>query len=296
VPGRAYAVWYENPTAVSGQATAISIATTIDGGATWTPPRPLYRPNDGAAVAAATLKVLPDGGLLVAFLAIYATAREFDRQMTTRSADGGLTWSPPVQVGTTSARFAVDPEGDNEKSGLDDAPSWQGDDIGSYPSPSLDVSPDGIAYIAWQDIRNPDTYSYSSRLMMARSLDGGRTWQPPQAVVSEATQAYMPTLAAGRSGSIALTYYDLRNDRLGDDPLTTDVWAAVSSDGGRTWAEAHLGGAFDTRSLATGEYFGLAAVPGGFAAAFELDRTDPEPPRDIWFARIDSPADAHGTL
>jgi hypothetical protein len=91
-------------------------------------------------------------------------------------------------------------------------------------------------------------------------------------------------------GTVGVTYYDFRHDCPGDDELTTNVWFAHSHDGGRSWAETPVADEpFDLNSAEgfLGGYFGLAAVPGGFAAAFVQARpAAPEPPTDVFFARI----------
>jgi hypothetical protein len=87
-------------------------------------------------------------------------------------------------------------------------------------------------------------------------------------------------LRVAGDGTVGVTYYDWRNDVLGDGPLTTDVWFAHSHDGGASWAEVHLAGPFDFRSAPfrkipgggrfVGDYHGLAGLPHGFAAAFAM--------------------------
>jgi hypothetical protein len=44
-----------------------------------------------------------------------------------------------------------------------------------------------------------------------------------------------------RDGTVGVRFYDLRRDRLGDAPLTTDSWFRHSHDRGRHWREARLG-------------------------------------------------------
>ena len=73
-----------------------------------------------------------------------------------------------------------------------------------------------------------------------------------------------------------LTYWDDRNNVLGDGIATTDVWLRHSHTGARTWEpEQHLHGPFDhyrapisyfapddPRGLFLGDYMGLETIAG----------------------------------
>ena len=75
---------------------------------------------------------------------------------------------------------------------------------------------------------------------------------------------------------LVLTYYDDRNNVLGDGIATTDVWLRHSHNGGQTWEpEQHLHGPFnhylapisffapgDPRGLFLGDYMGLETIQG----------------------------------
>jgi hypothetical protein len=79
-----------------------------------------------------------------------------------------------------------------------------------------------------------------------------------------------------------LTYYDDRNNVLGDGIATTDIWLRHSHDGGRTWEpEQHLYGPFDhykaptsffapgePRGLFLGDYVGLETITGDNVITF----------------------------
>jgi hypothetical protein len=91
-----------------------------------------------------------------------------------------------------------------------------------------------------------------------------------------------------------VTWYDLRNDKPGDDALTADVWFAHSDNRGASWSQTHVAGPTDLRTAPlaahnhVGEYQGLAALRGrGFAAIFTLAAPQAKDgPTDIFFARI----------
>jgi hypothetical protein len=290
VAGRAYVVWYENPTVV-GPASSIELAQ-IDwpaaaGAAPLVGPARVVQPSDPVApVGQPILRVLPDGSLLAAYLQTEAAGQ--DAEHATRSTDGGRTWSAPSTIGITSPRFATDPDGPNAQLGLDDLPAGaaQGDDIASYPAPSLDVGPDGAAYVAYQDITSPDGSSFTSTIWVARSTaeSGWSTWTSLPAK-SEATQAFMPTLAVAPDGTVGVTYYDLRDDTPGA-PVLFDHWFAESHDRGATWQEVRVMGPYEEVGD-KGEHFGLDAIPGGFGAAFTSTPSETSG-HEITFARLRS--------
>ena len=67
-------------------------------------------------------------------------------------------------------------------------------------------------------------------------------------------------------GTVAVSYYDFRNNDPEVDGLDTDVWLTHSTDGGATWSEQHVYGSFDmekapvARGWFLGDYQGLAAI------------------------------------
>lgn len=105
--------------------------------------------------------------------------------------------------------------------------------------------------------------------------------------------AFEPSIAVDEHGTVGLTWYDLRNDRTGDEALTADVWFAHSDDAGASWRQTHVAGPTDLRTAPlaahnrVGEYQGLAALPSGFAAIFTLAAPQAKDgPTDIFFARL----------
>jgi hypothetical protein len=88
--------------------------------------------------------------------------------------------------------------------------------------------------------------------------------------------------------------------------VTTDWWFAHSHDSGASWHESHLAGPFDMKTAFDrrgdndfiGDYFGLAAVPGGFAAALvQAQPSATKGPSDVFFARAEvGCADATGGI
>ena len=80
-------------------------------------------------------------------------------------------------------------------------------------------------------------------------------------------------------GTVAVTYYDFRNDHNGDATLDTDYWMVHSHDGGKTWdpSEARLTPrSFDMRTAPfavgyfTGDYEGLDNAGNAFTPLFVI--------------------------
>ena len=132
---------------------------------------------------------------------------ENDRQIKyARSADGGATWSPWVNVA--------------EIAGYTDQKLWQ-------EHPNI-IAGDPALYIIWQ---GPDESSRSPQAKLAISRDGGASWQPWQNISpTQGQNRSRPTLAVARDGRLlAFAYGSL--DKGGPQQI---VWAS-SPDGGASW-------------------------------------------------------------
>ena len=157
-----------------------------------------------------------------------------------RSDDGGLSWP--------SAVLAI--PNHNDSSGCFFA---------DFPSIDVARGASGQAadtvYVAWQSpgASGADCSQLStngSRIGVARSDDGGRTWHalpfpPPSAGISP----YLPVVYAGADGSVHVAYDETHD---ADDPTAcfgqghVHVMVASSTDGGQTWitSEAHSGSCY----------------------------------------------------
>jgi hypothetical protein len=146
--------------------------------------------------------------------------------------------------------------------------------------PDIAVDPvSGAIYVVWSDgLGTP-----IDRVVMATSTDGGRHWTGPTvaALDDPTVQSYNHAVEVTPDGTVLLAFYDDRNNVLGDDVATTDVWLRHSHDGGATWAEEHMHGPFDhydapvsfftpeiPRGLFLGDYIGLEATGSNDAVAF----------------------------
>lgn len=251
-PGTAYAVWAH---VRRGEPRLGYFSRTLDGGVTWSAPRPFYRPPRGRVANGHQIVVTAGGDLVDVFFEAGGRSRPLLRAV--RSRDGGATWSAPVLVGRPAARSLIDAERRvRVRTG--------------EPLASLAVAPDGEIFAAWQELSTPAR----GRIMLARSVDGGRSFQPAIPVAGARARPFLPAIAAGPAG-LGLTYYDLRRDRPGDRRLTTTFWLARSRDSGRTWRAQPVGRPFDLRRAPRtggvfflGDYTGLVALGDRFGAAF----------------------------
>jgi Neuraminidase (sialidase) len=251
------------------------IRRSDDGGRTWGSSHLVYFPGPEMFTEGQVVRVLPGGLLLDLFMrANYAGQLPVlgdslglssllpDTLLASRSADGGRTWSSPARVASIPNSTAPNRK-DPESSATALSPFF-----------SFAVASDGTAYAVYART----TSSNASRVFLARSTDGGLTWPFTAAISPASAQALEPSVAVLENGTVGVSWYDTRNDRPGDHQWTADAWFAASTDKGRSWLQAHLGGPFDlaaaSRAAAAvtplGDYQGLAADGSGFAAAFAM--------------------------
>jgi BNR repeat protein len=275
-PLRAYAAW-DRLTGLTASDPSVStgpawFSRSSDGGRTWSAPIVLYDPGADAQTISSQLVVLPGGALVNVFVRITAasTKTPLFEVVAARSADQGTTWGAPVVVAALLARGASDPKtGHAIRAGE------------VVPSTAVDPAT-GAVHVVWEDAR----FSGGARdgIALSTSTDGGLTWSAPvQVNGAPAVEAFRPAVAVGGGGTVAVTYYDFRNDVAADRSHTwTTFWLATSADGGATWRDVPEGGPFDLRTAPDadgwflGDYTGLVASRAGFVALFGMggDSTD----------------------
>ena len=201
VPKRAYELWAN----WDGQlnfpfANLLLFSRTDDRGATWSKSTVVDAPPPNGIDISSAVLVLPAGKLLAVFERI-VIAEDFSASemfFSTRSIDGGKTWRAPVEIGSMPIQALADPE--------------TGEPLPQPGFLSAAAGPDGRAYVVWERQDSPT----SAAIEVARSADGGRTWAV-SSLPGVSAFAFEPAVAVDARGTVGLTWYDLRNDKPGDD-------------------------------------------------------------------------------
>ena len=170
-----------------------------------------------------------------------------------RSFDGGNSWSAPSTVATDSSTNDVDPNtgaGIRTGSGL--------------ASAAIDPNT-GTLYVAYEG--TDFTGGKYDQAQLVHSTDGGRTWSAPVRVNgAPQAPAFTPIVTVDALGTVAVTYYDLRDLPAGDTTtLPTATWLTTASGPNSAFGgERQLGSVFDLMrapnagGLFVGDYEGLA--------------------------------------
>jgi hypothetical protein len=209
-PANLIGVWQENRFA-NGGARAIGYAASSDGGQSWSGG---LIPNSTRA-AGGTWERASDPwvafgpGNKAYFVSLLFNESNPDSAVgVSVSSDGGLTWGDPVNVTFSDIDFS-----DKEAIVVDSFPN----------SPHL-----GNVYVAW-DLNIPKARSVRQVLVVARSTDGGKTYQDPVVIRKKggANLGAIPRVAP--DGTVYVVW-------IGATPSNNTLFfISKSADGGQSW-------------------------------------------------------------
>jgi hypothetical protein len=286
-PGTAYAVWDRldfgsNHDLLIGVA---YISITHDGGHTWSPARAFFTPDANQIALGNEIVVDPTTGTLYdafnlrTFGSPTSTTIESATYDVVRSTDGGQSWSAPVVAANDTSITAndVDPNtGASLRTG------------GGLPSFAIDPVT-GRLYLVYEG--SDFTAGTTAQVQLVGSDDGGRSWSAPVLVNgAPGIEALTPSVAVDDGGTVAVTYYDLRDLRPGNTTtLPTSTWITYSPRGGQQFGhERRLAPDFDgllapnAGAPMLGDYEGLAAAGDLFQTLFMVTNTaQPADPSDL---------------
>jgi len=209
-----------------------------------------------------------------------------------RSIDHGSTWSGITTGPGIEALDVTDPD--------TGALVRSGDPLISVavdPNLRSTAHPNGgNIYAVWADGRFSN-FTHDD-IAFSMSTDGGLTWSAPVKVNQTPTtipagdqQAFTPTVAVNSDGTVAVTYYDFRNNDASKG-LLTDYWIVGGSPTNPAgWTEVPLttssfnmeNAAPTSRGYFLGDYQGLAAAGTSFYALFAQAGSSTSDPSNIFF-------------
>ncbi len=248
----------------------IMFSRTTNAGASWEAPRSLLPTNANLFTIGNQIVVMPNGTLVDVFAlgkgsGVQPSTNPFTESLI-RSTDKGLTWSKVIDISTDQSVAVLDPDtGQAVRAGE------------GLPDVAVDPN-NGTLYAVWSDGR----FSGGAHddVALSRSTDGGLTWSSPIKInqTPNNTAAFTPSVEVSANGTVAVTYYDFRNNTAAAG-VPTDYWLIhchTDCANPTNWAssETHLAGPFDietapfARGYFLGDYEGLTSSGNTFLPFF----------------------------
>jgi hypothetical protein len=277
----------------------VYFSRTTDGGATWEPARNIFDLGEFNGTIGNQIVVLPNGDLIDVFdlFAIFKNSHKIRGESIAliRSTDKGATWSSrPIVISKSLEIGAFDPD--------------TGRPIraeGGIPEIAVDPN-SGSVYVVWQDSR----FSGVDEIAFSMSTDGGFTWsapikinQTPRSGTAANQQAFVPNISVAADGTVAVSYYDFRNNDA-NAGVPTDFWLvhchSDCSNAANWGQEVRLSStSFDMEQAPAargpfgyflGEYEGLASIGNSFLPIFiQVNNGNPANSTDVFGTTVSSP-------
>jgi hypothetical protein len=306
----------------AGPQRTIWVQGSSDGGATWD--RALVDgPNTANDKETLTADPYVPGRAWVAW---FGEGPEGVTQVTSRTDDGGRTWTQPAPVhpGGPSTDIHILPLAPNRllavystspgafssnvtiESALsnDGGLTWrEAPEVYDFTSNSpfdeaadLPIRADARVFSATSTtdgiayVAVQELFGEQSRISVFRSADGGASWQRRRAAHGRG-QRIVPTVAASEDGSVAVSYIAMK----GKGKKDTRYRIATSDDRGENWSDQAMTKPFNPRKATSagdiflGDYTGLASLgPGqGYGALVTVAKPLAENgPTDVFFHRV----------
>jgi len=237
--GNVYVSWTDF---TSANGNFINVARSVDGAASFQSPVAISPQTGKYTVQGSMPAVAPNGDLYLAYLDQSNTPANIS---LVKSSDGGQTFSKPLAA---SSLNTVNPV-------------TGGNAVRDNSFPSVVVDRTGTVHITYDAepvLDGPDR----SDVFYVRSTDGGHTFSSPVRLNDDATTTtqLFPSIAAAADGTLAVKWWDRRNDPAGDN--LTDVYMTISTDGGNS---------FSRNFRVTNHNWVFAPVQAGFAASYHGD-------------------------
>jgi hypothetical protein len=253
----------------------IMFARTVDAGTTWEPARAIFEPLKNQFTIGHQVVVQPDGDLFDFFTLFQGSGNNPPGASLAyiASTDHGATWSDPTVIRKIRFIGAFDPD-----TGLPIRAE------GFVPEVAVDPT-NGNLYVTWQDTR----FAGVDQIAFAMSTDNGTSWsdpvqvsQTPDSADMANEQAWVPAVDVA-GGTIAVTYYDFRNNTAAPG-VPTDHWMvhchSSCADAGNWGDEVRLTDvSFDIEQAPfargpngffVGEYQGLSSAGSTFWPLFTI--------------------------
>lgn len=230
----------------SADSSVIMFSTSIDQGNSWSVPLRINKTagdciDSDNTVEGAVPAIGPEGEIYVSWAGPLGL-------MFDRSLDGGLTWlENDIFVSEIPGGWDYGIPGISRANGL--------------PITCCDLSNGeqrGTIYINWSDQRNGTD---DTDIWLVKSTDGGNSWSEPIRVNDDppGKQQFFCWMTVDQStGKLWFVFYDRRNY----NDVMTDVYMAVSSDGGESFTNFKISESpfFPTEDVFFGDYTNISAT------------------------------------